>query len=138
MANGCVRLGDIRDGTSNTLFFSEIVEGQDKPGVSTYDLRGFVHWWEASVFEGSLPPNSTLPDQMQSASYCIYPYLDNPPCQASTTGNYVHASRSRHSGGVNSLLGDGSVRFVKNSINLYTWMSLSTAKGSEVISASSY
>jgi len=135
---GAVRLGDIRDGQSNTLFHAEVVEGQDKPGLATYDLRGFIHWWEAAVFETSLTPNSTQPDQMQSASYCIYPYLDNPPCAASTTGNYVHAARSRHAGGVNALMGDGSVRFVKNSINTYTWQALSTIKGGEVISADTY
>jgi prepilin-type N-terminal cleavage/methylation domain-containing protein/prepilin-type processing-associated H-X9-DG protein len=135
---GAVRIGDIRDGTSNTAFFSEVVEGQDKPGLGTYDLRGFIHWWEAAVFEGSLLPNSTQPDLMQSASYCIYPYLDNPPCAASSGNFYVHASRSRHAGGVNTLMGDGSVRFIKNSINLYTWQSLTTSKNGEVIDASSY
>jgi prepilin-type N-terminal cleavage/methylation domain-containing protein/prepilin-type processing-associated H-X9-DG protein len=135
---GAVQIGDVRDGTSNTAFFSEVVEGQDKPGLGTYDLRGFVHWWEAAVFEGSLVPNSTQPDLMQSASYCIYPYMDNPPCAASSGNFYVHASRSRHSGGVNTLMGDGSVRFMKNSINLYTWQALTTSKNGEVIDASSY
>ncbi|MDR3635645.1 MAG: DUF1559 domain-containing protein [Isosphaeraceae bacterium] len=136
--NGAVRLGDIRDGQSNTLFFAEVIQGQDQPGLTTYDLRGFIHWWEGAVFEGSLVPNSTQPDLMQSASYCIYPYLGNPPCAASATNAYVHAARSRHSGGVNVLMGDGSVRFTKNSINLYTWQALSTSKGGEVIDASSY
>jgi hypothetical protein len=33
---------------------------------------------------------------------------------------------------------DGSVRFVKNSISLYTWQALSTTHGSDVISSDSY
>ena len=142
MSLSSVRLADVRDGTSNTLFFSEVIQGQDRVGASgVYDLRGFIHWWEGAVFEGSLPPNSTLPDLMQSASYCTYPYLDNPPCMLAPTvtvsGNsvqpIVHASRSRHAGGVNSLMGDGSVRFFKNSINVNTWNALSSCKGGEVI-----
>jgi prepilin-type processing-associated H-X9-DG protein len=41
-------------------------------------------------------------------------------------------SRSRHSGGVNVALCDGSVRFVTNSIDLATWTALSSQGGGEV------
>jgi prepilin-type N-terminal cleavage/methylation domain-containing protein/prepilin-type processing-associated H-X9-DG protein len=138
MYQGSVKLADILDGTSNTLSFGEVVQGQDKSGSSGYDLRGFIHWWEAAVFEGSLLPNTSQFDQMQSASYCTYPFMTNPPCTASSTANYAHASRSRHSGGVNTSMCDGSVKFIKNSISIRTWQSLSTSKGSEVIDASAY
>ena len=47
-------------------------------------------------------------------------------------------SDSWHPGGVNVTLADGSVRFVKNSINIQTWMALGTRGGGEVISADSY
>ena len=76
---GAVRLADIIDGTSNTLFNAEVIQGQDKTGGSTYDLRGFVHWWEGEFFETSVLPNTSVPDQMSSASYCIYPFMTNPP-----------------------------------------------------------
>src|SRR5205814_1419059 len=39
------------------------------------------------------------------------------------------AARSLHSGGVNILLGDGSVRFVSNNINPNTWQALATRAG---------
>jgi prepilin-type N-terminal cleavage/methylation domain-containing protein/prepilin-type processing-associated H-X9-DG protein len=45
---------------------------------------------------------------------------------------------SRHSGGVNLLLMDGSVRFIKSTIALPTWWALSTMAGGEVLDASSY
>ena len=45
---------------------------------------------------------------------------------------------SNHSGGVNTLMADGSARFVENSINMYTWWSLGTRANGEVISADSY
>jgi prepilin-type N-terminal cleavage/methylation domain-containing protein/prepilin-type processing-associated H-X9-DG protein len=47
-------------------------------------------------------------------------------------------ARSYHPGGVNALLGDGSVRFVKNSINGAAWRALGTIAGGEVISSDSY
>lgn len=47
-------------------------------------------------------------------------------------------SRSYHPGGVNILLGDGSVKFIKDSIDGLTWRALSTLQGGEVISADAY
>jgi prepilin-type N-terminal cleavage/methylation domain-containing protein/prepilin-type processing-associated H-X9-DG protein len=45
---------------------------------------------------------------------------------------------SYHSGGVNTLLSDGSVRFMKDSIDMRTWWALGTRAGDEVVSADSY
>ena len=42
------------------------------------------------------------------------------------------AARSRHSGGVNLALCDGSVRFVRDGIELVTWRALATRAGGEV------
>jgi prepilin-type N-terminal cleavage/methylation domain-containing protein/prepilin-type processing-associated H-X9-DG protein len=47
-------------------------------------------------------------------------------------------SGSYHPGGVNILMGDGSVKFIKNTINQTTWWALGTKAGGEVIDASSY
>ena len=53
-------------------------------------------------------------------------------------GNASHnkgltAPRSAHTGGVNLLLCDGSVRFVSNTIALANWRSLATRNGGEVV-----
>ena len=53
-------------------------------------------------------------------------------------GQTFVASRSRHPGGVNSLFSDGSVKFMKNTINAWTWVGLGTIAGGEVISADQY
>jgi prepilin-type N-terminal cleavage/methylation domain-containing protein/prepilin-type processing-associated H-X9-DG protein len=45
---------------------------------------------------------------------------------------------SRHPGGVNVALCDGSVRFIKSSISPVTWWALSSMAGGEVISADSF
>jgi prepilin-type N-terminal cleavage/methylation domain-containing protein/prepilin-type processing-associated H-X9-DG protein len=48
------------------------------------------------------------------------------------------ASRSNHPGGVNALVADGHVQFIKNTINVVVWQGLGTRNGGEVISADGY
>jgi hypothetical protein len=48
------------------------------------------------------------------------------------------AATGYHPGGVNTLLGDGGVRFIKDSINNVSWRALGTIAGGEVISADSF
>jgi prepilin-type N-terminal cleavage/methylation domain-containing protein/prepilin-type processing-associated H-X9-DG protein len=45
---------------------------------------------------------------------------------------------SYHSGGVNTLMSDGSVRFVKNSVSQPVWWALGTKANGEVLDASAY
>ncbi len=50
----------------------------------------------------------------------------------------VSTASSRHPGGVNVLLGDGSVRFVKATVAPATWKALGTIAGGETIAQDSY
>jgi prepilin-type processing-associated H-X9-DG protein len=43
------------------------------------------------------------------------------------------SARSRHTGGVNLVLADGSVHFISNNISLANWQALSTMNGGEII-----
>lgn len=52
--------------------------------------------------------------------YCLNNGI-NPPCTTTGSANSHKAARSKHSGGVNTLMGDGSIRFVSNTIVLSTW-----------------
>jgi prepilin-type processing-associated H-X9-DG protein len=45
---------------------------------------------------------------------------------------------SLHPGGVNVCMADGSVRFIKDTVNLNTWWGLGTINGGEVLSADQY
>ena len=122
----------ILDGLSDTLLASEVVVGQGQ------DLRGFSWWGDAATFETFLTPNSSFPDVIFSPYYCIN-QSPNPPCVTATTAlpeNF--AARSRHPGGINAAMADGSIHFVKNSIDLRTWRALSTTAGSEVVGADPY
>lgn len=130
------KLAEISDGTSNTLAFSETLQG------SNGNLTGFAWWCGGCHFETLLPPNTSQPDVVVQS--CANPVTDplNSPCvqMAPASGNIVtsgaetHAARSRHTGGVQAAMCDGSVRFVTNSIALDTWRSLGSAGGGEVAS----
>lgn len=79
--------------------------------------RGVAWIWgnqPQTTFSTYMPPNSPLPD-----------------CTAHGLGWYKAASK--HAGGVNVVLCDGSVRFVNDRISLNTWRALSTAMGAEII-----
>ncbi|MFO0909350.1 MAG: DUF1559 domain-containing protein [Isosphaeraceae bacterium] len=53
-------------------------------------------------------------------------------------GQGVVPPTSNHPGGVNVCMTDGSVRFIKDTVNQSTWWALGTRGGGEVISADSY
>ena len=61
-------------------------------------------------------------------------------CSAGCGTDFGHlfTPSSNHAGGVNVLLGDGSVRFVKSSVSQVTWMALGSRDGGETVSADSW
>jgi prepilin-type processing-associated H-X9-DG protein len=130
---------DILDGTSNTMMASELKLVQDTGTKS--DSRGDV-WSEGTkcgyMFTAATTPNSLIPDQLDGTGGCPNANA-NPPCFAAS-GNQLelNAARSYHNGGVNVLFCDGSVKFMKDTVNILTWRSLSTMAGQEVISADAY
>ncbi|GAC1473722.1 MAG: DUF1559 domain-containing protein [Isosphaeraceae bacterium] len=69
------------------------------------------------------------PNQYRSFSNCS---------RTSTSRSDISNSDSYHSGGANVTMGDGSVRFIKDSINPITWYALGTRALGEVVSADSY
>jgi prepilin-type processing-associated H-X9-DG protein len=128
-------IASITDGTSNTLMASEVIQSNDT------SYRGFTWWGDAACFETWLAPNSRLPDVTQGYCSTIFPLIasTNPPCMNTTgTQGPTYGARSRHPGGVNTLFCDGSVKFLKNTINLFIWRALSTTQGGEVISSDAF
>ncbi len=126
----------IQDGLSNTMMTSECVVGQTG---TKKDLRGFSWWGWAAVFTGWLTPNTSSPDTLQSTGYCNYPFAQNPPCAGpDPVLGVMNAARSRHPGGANTGFCDGSVRFIKNSVNPITYRAIASSHGGEVISSDAY
>jgi len=123
-----VRLTDIADGTSNTLALGEILIAPDTAG---WDLRGKIFDVEqGNVFFSTLyPPNTTVGDQ---SNYCQATNMA--PCASPLSAtNQIQSLRSRHSGGVNASLADGSVRFINNNVTLLTYQQASTRDGGETL-----
>jgi prepilin-type processing-associated H-X9-DG protein len=55
-----------------------------------------------------------------------------PSTTATNTASAIQSARSRHTGGVNVGLGDGSVRFTRTSVDPTVWLNAGTRSGGEV------
>jgi prepilin-type N-terminal cleavage/methylation domain-containing protein/prepilin-type processing-associated H-X9-DG protein len=146
-----VRIADVTDGTSNTVAFSESVLGNGQvPTSAPSDTRFAVQ----EVAGGNDPTpadcdsmngvwNGKRNEQWINGHFgnTLYNHYYGPnPKGKWDCGNGSHnkglaPARSFHTGGVNVLLADGSVRFVSDSMDvLTTWRPLSTRGGGEVVS----
>ncbi len=149
---GLSRPASVTDGLSHTVAFSERLRGSGQPGgvperdfwpmpppvvsadqllqacqiaarpgaAPTFILGG--RWWfwqgrERTLYTHTQQPNGRVPD-------CLLP-------SASSIG--MATARSWHFGGVNALMGDGSTRFVQETIDLSVWRGLGTRNGGELV-----
>ena len=150
-----VTIASITDGTSNTAMFSE-TKRASQPSTSTQMMaKDMVHRsssWVSPATGNWAPPadcdtSTATPlnyrglqyyralQALHTYAHTVQPNYKGFDCMDSGANAAHIAARSNHSGGVNVLNADGSVRFVKDSISLQTWMALGTRAGGEVISA---
>lgn len=119
------RISDFRDGASNTTMIGESVQIR-------YDSNWGPFWGSGthtSTHGIVYPPSSSsYPRQMPNA----------PVPGQNTDLTWAWVMSSQHPGGLNMLFGDGSVRFIKDSINPATWWGLQTIAGGEVIGADEF
>ena len=129
--NSKTQLKDIEDGSSNTMLAAECVVGHPHSNVNatsgtvctgTADQKRRGYSW----FYGR---------EMWTWSYTtlIGPNSDLQECASSTGGTSLLGARSKHVGGVHTLLGDGRVRFVSENIHLGTWQDLGNKADGNVI-----
>jgi prepilin-type N-terminal cleavage/methylation domain-containing protein/prepilin-type processing-associated H-X9-DG protein len=135
-----VRMSEITDGASKTILLSEgltatVLPGWGGPiGETIYGNMG------GGLFSASLTPNSTAADQVigpcpRDQGDTVY----NAPCvklqddqwNTPSAAGAQAAARSKHSGGVNVAMADGSVRFVAEEIDISLWRGMATKSGGE-------
>ena len=125
-------LADIPD----TLLYLQAcnVVWQTNVNISSAWQNGGENWaWGTpglTMFQTIVPPASTQYPWNTCRSDCA--------SGCGVDSSHLTNATSRHPGGCNVLFADGSVRFVKSSINMRTWMQLGTIAGGEVISSDSY
>ena len=145
------RIRDITDGTSNTAAFCEstfgngiappsgslppdprlvILEVAGGNDTTPSDCDGMNGTWAAN--RGGQWINGHFGNTLYNHYYPPNP-VGKWDCGNASHNKALVAARSYHSGGVNLLLVDGSVRFVSDSIALPTWRALATRAGNEVI-----
>jgi prepilin-type N-terminal cleavage/methylation domain-containing protein/prepilin-type processing-associated H-X9-DG protein len=161
-----VTVAAVIDGTSNTAAFSECKRGHElvSPPLVAFEPTVCVALFnDATATNNFLPPMCdpnlrTLSYRYRNQEYYrgfgptgFYNHTTPPNYQYVDCGTYADstspnnfsrthlAARSYHAGnGVNVSFADGSVRFVKSTVNLTTWNALGTRAANEVVSADSY
>ncbi len=162
-ANGLLKqsktaIAEITDGTSNTVAFAEDA-GRDARFISPYtrgtppaaykglnvniygptdDGQGLRYWRWAEA-DGAFGVSGQINNKFRPMSEQS-PW-QAPPGSLNTGGNNAGANDeifSYHPGGANVLLGDGSVKFLKDSTSVVVLRSLITLNGGEVVSADQY
>lgn len=122
--------GDIVDGTTNTLMIGELLVVPDiaPRSASNQDLRGSYYFGRraAACFSTREPPNTLVGDRLSSCRN-----MPRSPCNGQGTDNMVIYARSYHPGGANLMLGDGSVRFVPETVNRTVYQAFGTRAGGE-------
>jgi prepilin-type N-terminal cleavage/methylation domain-containing protein len=118
------KLTDFSDGLSNSLLMSETLRPRSP---NDDDWRGDIHNDDGVFrFHTLNTPNAGV----DIVNWAVN--TGDPMMPVSTAGAQHNAARSRHSGGVNTLVSDGSVRFFTNSISLGTWRALGTVNGGDL------
>jgi prepilin-type N-terminal cleavage/methylation domain-containing protein/prepilin-type processing-associated H-X9-DG protein len=159
-----VRYASITDGLSNTHFISELLQGTnddlrgtiwvDDACAGAYmtrftpngvqDILQTLGVWTGNGTNnvdnvpGGAPAGTPGTSPATPGTLCDTQPVQQLACANTTEGGAYCGSRSRHPGGVNSLFGDGSVRFIKNSISPTIWVALGSISGGEGISSDSY
>jgi prepilin-type N-terminal cleavage/methylation domain-containing protein/prepilin-type processing-associated H-X9-DG protein len=152
-----VSIDTMTDGTSQTAIFSEKIRGQGTPNPRT-DMFATANQssLDATYIDcQSINPMTTPPlTSREGMSWVMgemccttYNHVSTPNTKTCAglgfPGTMANMSMqvppsSNHPGGVNVLMGDGGVHFIRDSIFLLTWRALGTRNGAEVISSNSY
>ncbi len=133
--NSRVRFADLLDGSSQTLMVGERSHNLSYVTWTGRAIGGYL--FKTSTFEGGTDQFAAEPEEaftmiLGPAGTSDGPRTPNHPAA------HVEDYWSRHPGGVDFLFGDGSVRFLKESVSPQVFRSLATRAGNEVVGADQY
>ena len=148
--NRYLGLRDILDGPTQTVLMSEKILGDGSNGIVTEESDDFQPGTYPATADEALRDCRAVDItdlSKQGVSNVGAPWLaaDNdvtyymhvlPPNDRTCrypSGRMAGTANSRHEGGIHSMLGDGSARFINESIDLGVWRALGTRAGKEVI-----
>jgi prepilin-type N-terminal cleavage/methylation domain-containing protein/prepilin-type processing-associated H-X9-DG protein len=130
-----VRMSDVPDGLSNTMAVGEQDYGLKDYKFGSGDPRaGQVRGGEGA-WADSFPASGSFSTYAPFNTHAYFGTGSRPDFREMSG---IAAFRSQHPGGAQFLFADGSVRFLKDSIDKGTYKALSTRHGGEVLSADSY
>ena len=114
------RIGQIEDGSSNTIMVTEYLRGVEG------DTRAWYHTNRsgAKFLLVRNTPNHAVKDSLDNCDADHNRPKKNLPCEKSFTIANHAAARSSHPGGVNALGADGNVQFYADEIDLTAWRAL--------------
>jgi prepilin-type N-terminal cleavage/methylation domain-containing protein/prepilin-type processing-associated H-X9-DG protein len=128
-------IASIKDGTSNTC-----VVGESRLQKTAVQYGG---WWGQGLWTST---HALVYSTLNSNPIAYTGTMPNAPAlltQVAAASNpqrlgYAWTLSSQHPGGVNMLFADGSIHFIKSSVNPRTWFGLMTMRAGEVLSSDSY
>ncbi len=128
-----VKIEDIGDGTSTTIMFSESTVINYSGGGWGGPLSDIHVSGGGQAFQVSMTPNDPRKDQVYGGPALDVGSLNTrpEPVPTGSLATQIFSARSKHIGGVNVAMCDGSVRFYSNDISPKIWIALGTANGKE-------
>ena len=157
------RFADFNDGVSNTFLFGEVSRFIQEGNWSNWHFWQYTGNFQPPPWNGINPWNEI---GRPATGVFVIPLPNSPPDQTGQIGATCFATtrqspdwfdpvknaaglpacrqlgqwgfRSLHPGGINFAFGDGSVRFIKNSVDWMTYRALGTRAGGETVGADQY
>lgn len=140
--------GEIIDGTSNTAAFSEHIKGDSNNGIAS---KADTFWpktypntpdeavaqcesinWQDLQYQRVSDVGTPWLQGYHSTTIYHHVQLPNKRSCMFPPGRISVTAKSAHPNGVQVAMIDGGVRFISNSINIYTWRALGSRHGGEV------
>jgi prepilin-type N-terminal cleavage/methylation domain-containing protein/prepilin-type processing-associated H-X9-DG protein len=152
-ANYGVKIAEVTDGLSNTAMIGEL-----RVGLTTIDIRGT---WAMGFAGASLAGHAKNYNPTPNNNNGLYPKCTDGGDELQMTAQFASMEpnaaqqrmgfncgggmynsggqvRSNHPGGVNVGFGDGSVKFIKQTISNQIWFNILTSKNGDILSADQY